>query len=59
MSSTEMIYHLMIDRFAGANSRRKGRCFKGGNLQSVIHRLDYIFGTLDMDGIMLTPFYQS
>lgn len=57
--SSSMIYHLMIDRFAGADSRRKGRCFMGGNLQGIIHRLDYLFDTLGMDGIMLTPFYRS
>lgn len=56
--SSMMIYHLMIDRFAGADSRHKGRCFKGGNLKALISRLGYI-KSLGMGGIMLTPFYHS
>lgn len=53
-----MIYHLMIDRFAGVSGRRKGRCFKGGNLHDIIPRLDYI-QSLGMTGIILTPFYRT
>ena len=51
-----MIYHIMIDRFAGCNSKRQGRCFKGGNLKGIIRKLSYIqqLGATDM---MITPFY--
>ena len=56
--STPFIYHIMIDRFAGCNPKRKGRCFKGGNLRGIIEKLDYI-QTLGCNGILLTPFYKT
>lgn len=52
------IYHLMIDRFYPTNAEFKEREFNGGNIKGVIENLDYIQG-LGMNGIMLTPFYQS
>lgn len=55
---TQMIYHIMIDRFAGCAPKRKGRCFKGGNLRGIIKKLDYI-QSLGCNGILLTPFYKT
>ena len=52
------IYHIMIDRFAGADPKRQGRCFKGGTLHAIIPKLSYIQG-LGCTGIMLTPFYKT
>ncbi len=52
------IYHIMIDRFAGFDPKRKGRCFKGGNLQGIMEKLDYI-QSLGCNGILLTPFYKT
>lgn len=54
----QFIYHIMIDRFAGCDPIREGRCFKGGNLKSIIPKLHYI-KNLGCDGIMLTPFYKT
>lgn len=56
--STPFIYHIMIDRFAGCDPERKGRCFKGGNLRGIIDKLDYI-QSLGCNGILLTPFYKT
>lgn len=53
-----MTYHLMIDRFAGGSNKRRGICFKGGNLHALVERLSYI-KSLGARGIMLTPFYES
>ena len=54
----KFLYHILIDRFAGCDPNRKGRCFKGGNLRGIIDRLDYI-ESLGCNGIMLTPFYKT
>ena len=54
----KIIYHIMIDRFAGYDPKRTGRCFKGGNLQGIIDHLDYI-QSLGCNGILLTPFYKT
>ena len=56
--STPFIYHIMIDRFAGCNPKRKGRCFKGGNLRGIIEKIDYI-QSLGCNGILFTPFYKT
>lgn len=48
----------MIDRFYPTNAEFKEREFNGGNIKGVIEKLDYIQG-LGMNGIMLTPFYQT
>lgn len=56
--SAPFIYHIMIDRFAGCNPKRKDRCFKGGNLRGIIKKLDYI-QSLGCTGILLTPFYKT
>lgn len=53
-----IIYHIMIDRFAGCAGKTRERCFNGGNLKSIIPRLDYI-QQLGCTGIMLTPFYSN
>lgn len=53
-----LIYHILIDRFAGCDRKREGVCFKGGNLRGILSRLDYI-QSLGADGIMLTPFYKT
>lgn len=53
-----MIYHIMIDRFAGCDPKREGRCFKGGNLKDIVEKLDYI-QELGCNGILLTPFYKT
>jgi len=58
MSNNLFIYHTLIDRFAGCNPKRKGRCFKGGNLRGIIKKLDYI-QSLGCNGILLTPFYKT
>ena len=52
------IYHIMIDRFYPTNAEFKERKFNGGNIKGIIEKLDYIQG-LGMNGIMLTPFYQT
>ena len=52
------IYHIMIDRFYPTNAEFKERKLNGGNIKGVIEKLDYIQG-LGMNGIMLTPFYQT
>ena len=52
------IYHIMIDRFYPINAEFKERKFNGGSIKGVIEKLDYIQG-LGMNGIMLTPFYQT
>lgn len=52
------VYHIMIDRFVSCDPKRKGRCFKGGNLRGIINKLDYI-QSLGCNGILLTPFYVS
>ena len=56
--SAPFIYHIMIDRFAGCDPKRKERCFKGGNLKGIIGKLDYI-QALGCTGILLTPFYKT
>lgn len=56
--STPFVYHIMIDRFAGCDPERKGRCFKGGNLRGIIDKLDYI-QSLSCNGILLTPLYKT
>ena len=48
----------MIDRFYSINAEFKERKFNGGSIKGVIEKLDYIQG-LGMNGIMLTPFYQT
>ena len=48
----------MIDRFYPTNAEFKKRKFNGGNIMGVIEKLDYIQG-LGMNGILLTPFYQT
>lgn len=54
----KMYYHIMIDRFYPTNAEYKEREFNGGNIKGIIEKLDYIQG-LGMNGIMLTPFYQT
>ena len=56
--NTLYLYHILIDRFAGCDQRRKGRCFKGGNLRGIIKKLDYI-QLLGCNGLLLTPFYKT
>lgn len=58
MNQKNVIYHILIDRFAGCDPKRKGRCFKGGNLRGIIDRLGYI-KDLGCNGILLTPFYKT
>lgn len=53
-----LIYHILIDRFAGCNAQREGIGFKGGSLRGIIQKLDYV-QNLGAEGILLTPFYQS
>lgn len=57
MKGTQLIYHILIDRFSGDDEKR-GRGFKGGTLRGIISRLDYIQG-LGAAGIMLSPFYAT
>ena len=57
-NNNHYIYHIMIDRFAGCDLKREGRCFKGGNLQGIMKKLDYI-QSLGCNGILLTPFYKT
>lgn len=52
------IYHIMIDRFFPTNAEFAEREFNGGNINGIIEKLDYI-QALGMNGIMLTPFYQT
>lgn len=52
------IYQIMIDRFYPTNVTFEERKFNGGNIKGIIEKLDYIQG-LGMNGIMLTPFYQT
>lgn len=56
--NTLYLYHILIDRFAGSKQKRKGRCFKGGNLRGIIKKLYYI-QSLGCNGILLTPFYKT
>lgn len=56
--STPLIYHIMIDRFAGCDSKREGRRFKGGTLKGILGKLDYL-QQLGCTSIMLTPFYKT
>lgn len=58
MNQQNVIYHILIDRFAGCDPKRKRRCFKGGNLRGIIDRLGYI-KDLGCNGILLTPFYKT
>lgn len=55
---TKSFYHIMIDRFYPTNVEYKEREFNGGDIKGLIEKLDYIQG-LGMNGIMLTPFYQT
>lgn len=54
----QFIYHILIDRFAGCNPAIKGRGYKGGNLEAIVDRLDYI-RQLGATGILLTPFMKG
>lgn len=53
-----MIYHILIDRFAGCNPEIQGRGYKGGNLKALLGKLDYI-QQLGATGILLTPFQKG
>lgn len=53
-----LYYHIIIDRFYPINHDFKERAFNGGSIKGIIEKLDYI-QKLDMNGILLTPFYQT
>lgn len=53
-----MIYHILIDRFAECNPAIKGRGYKGGSLEGILGKLDYI-QQLGATGILLTPFMKG
>lgn len=57
MKSTQLIYHILIDRFTG-DFRKRGRGFKGGTLKAICSHLDHI-QRLGATGIMLSPFYAT
>lgn len=58
MITPPRIYHIMIDRFAGCRRPDRKRGFRGGQLNGITRRLDYI-QSLGFTGILLTPFYQG
>ena len=57
--SRAIIYHILIDRFAGlkSNEWHKPR-FLGGNLKGIISKLDYL-QDLGINTIWLSPFYKT
>ncbi|MDE7387011.1 MAG: hypothetical protein K2N28_07720 [Muribaculaceae bacterium] len=56
--NSQLIYHILIDRFFPSGSEDKNGNFKGGTIRGIISHLDYI-RELGMTGIMLTPFSHS
>lgn len=55
---SQLIYHILIDRFFPSGSEDVHGNFKGGTIRDIINHLDYIQG-LGMTGIMLTPFLKA
>jgi len=54
-----VIYHILIDRFAGYNSGQWDKPeFLGGNIRGIIEKLDYIKG-LGANTIWISPFYET
>lgn len=53
-----MIYHILIDRFAGCTPTFSWRGYKGGTLAGIIGKLDYI-RSLGATGVLLTPFQKG
>ena len=53
-----MLYHILIDRFVPAQSSKKGRGYKGGNLKGIISQLDKL-QTMGVTGLLLTPFVKG
>jgi glycosidase len=58
--SEAIIYHILIDRFAGYNPELDWEKpeFIGGNIRGIIDKADYIKG-LGINTIWLSPFYQT
>lgn len=54
----QMIYHIMLDRFFPSGVEDPNENFKGGRIDDIIQHLDYI-QSMDMTGILLTPFYHT
>ena len=54
-----IIYHILIDRFAGCKSNEwdKPR-FLGGNIRGIINKLDYI-KELGVNTLWISPFYEA
>jgi len=55
-----IIYHILIDRFAGYKSESKWDkpVFLGGNLKGIVKRINYLI-ELGINTILLSPFYKS
>lgn len=55
-----VIYHILIDRFAGYNSGLSDAVpdFCGGNIKGITAKLDYI-KWLGFNSILISPFYQT
>lgn len=53
-----MFYHILIDRFVPAQSSKKGRGYKGGNLKGIISQLDTL-QAMGVTGLLLTPFVKG
>jgi glycosidase len=58
MTGVTTIYQIYVDAFArGASDRSEGRK-RGGDLEGVLERLDYVAG-LGADAIWLTPIFAA
>ena len=54
-----IIYHILIDRFAGYKSSKWDKPeFLGGNIRGIIEKLDFIKG-LGINTIWISPFYET